>query len=106
MKTFRCLFGSLLTRERSKQDNFHEILNVSMYPCSDERMYNMKNKRLLASVFTALAAMAIAFFVSSKEANPGFVSVLTFMLVFLGASAFFNLINRRKGKKEESSASE
>jgi hypothetical protein len=69
-----------------------------------ERMYNMNNKLLLPSLLIALAATAIAFFVTPKGDNPGFVSILTFMLVFLGAAAFLNLIDRKKRKKEEDSA--
>jgi hypothetical protein len=63
----------------------------------------MNNKLLLPSALIALAAMAIVFFVTPKEDNPGFFGVLTFMLVFLGATAFLNLIDRKKREKEERS---
>jgi Sec-independent protein secretion pathway component TatC len=64
----------------------------------------MKDKRFLASVLTGLAAMAIAFFVTPKEANPGFISILTFIVIFLGTAAVLNMIYKRKRKKEESSS--
>jgi hypothetical protein len=67
-------------------------------------MYNMNNKLLLPTVFTALAAMAIAFFVTPKEANPGFISVLTFIVMFLGTSAVLNIIYKKKRKKDKSSS--
>jgi Sec-independent protein secretion pathway component TatC len=75
-----------------------------MYLCNNERKYNMNNKLLLPSVCTALAGMAIAFFVTPKEANPGFISILTFIVMFLGTAAVLNMIYKRKRKKEESSS--
>jgi hypothetical protein len=61
----------------------------------------MKDKLFLASIFISLVAMAIAFLVTPKEANPGAISVFTFIIVFLGTAAILNLLKRKKQKTKE-----